>query len=303
MRKFLISLCLIFVIGAFLTVIPQGVSAEESENRPIWGRMEIVPKDDNHLGDIIIVKVQVFRLKSEVDFDHRQIPQRIKFPYFEIREAKYSSKKSGQYSVDIWELKIQSLVVVPPATYQIPAVLLQYKRKGVNYFSYFEIPGATISFTALSQPGSMPEPIIKEVAFGNKKRIIGLSLLSLGVMLILAGLAIFLRKRSSSFQKIIVEPGEIDEFMASHELIRQSLQDGGNVFLLLHKLYLLLRSFFREKRSIKLSFGWQENLTGDEKLLVQELQELYKKDYDKDLISKAHARELLDRAEKILKGG
>ena len=304
MRKLLILLlCSMLVVGAFLTTILSGVLAEEGENHPIWGKMEITPKENNHLGDILTVRIQVFWLKSEVDFDHRQIPQKTKFPYFEIKEAKYSSKKSGQYLVDVWEFKIQSLVVLPPVTYQIPAALLQHKRKGANYFSYFEISPTTVSFTALSRPGSTPEPIIKDIALSNKKRIIGLSLFGLGMTFILVGLAVFLKKKFSRSRKIIIEPQDIDEFTVSYELIKQSFQRGDNAFLLLHKLYLLLRSFFREKRGIKLSFGWQENLTGDEKSLIQELQELYKKDYDKDLISKAHAKELLDRAEKMLKGG
>ena len=72
---------------------------------------------------------------------------------------------------------------------------------------------------------------------------------------------------------------------------------------MLHKLYLLLRSFFKEKRGMKMAMAWEDDLGEGEKELIQKLQELYSKEYGQDSISKAHARELLEGAEKIIKGG
>lgn len=299
----LISLMLVFAV--FLAM-PLGVFAEEKENHAIWGKIEVIPKDSNALGDIITVRIKVFWVKSEVDFDHRQIPQVIRFPYFEIRGAKYSSERSKQYAVDIWEFKVQYFMSVPPLVRQIPAIRLQYQRRGPNYLSSFEIPGVSVPFVALSQPGSLPEPIIREIAFSDKKRITALYFLGVGLLLILGGIAlaiVFLRKELAGRRKIVLRPQEFDNFLMGYESLWESFQEGENTFLVLHRLYLLLRSFFRKKRGIKLSMNWQEHLAGEEKALTEELRGFYGKDYKKDLVSRAHAKSLLERAEKILKGG
>jgi len=296
MRKRLIIffLSLIVVLSAFL-IIPSSVLGGEGEDKgPIWGEMEVVPDSGNALGEIIALSVRVFWDKDQVEFDHQQIPKNINLYPFELRDALHTSKRSGEYTLEVWEFKIQCLVGKPPMEKEISPILLQYQKKEVSYRSYLEVPGVSVRFHVLTSENSLPEPIIKKLPFRPRKNIATLCLFGFSGVFIFAGIGVgaFLlwRNRGKKEQKS-PEFRLIDELISRYEHLCQSFDRGEDSRKILHKLYFLLAYFLKEYRGIE--------LPEEEKKVAQRIQFVYKG----KKISGAETQKLLEETGNILRGG
>lgn len=298
MKIFLIFVAL--VLCAF-PVIPQPVLASEGTNIPIKGEMEFIPAQGNNLGDVILFRVTVSYESNLVEFDSGQIPQALNYALpklFEVRGVLHESQKGNGFTVaDIWEFQVQFLNGLPPLTIEIPPLLLQYRNKGASYFSSFEIPGARVSFIALTSRDSLPEPIIRKLDFGPGANLKAIVLFSLAAIFILTGIifgaTLFFKKQK---KKEPLAPQAIDEFTTKYNLLRSSFEGGEEGLIVLHKLYLLLLSFYQERRGIEPKMNWQGCLPEEEKAVIESFQKLY----SKNVVSKFQTHQLFGEAKKIL---
>lgn len=292
------QLLAVLIFAAFLASL-NPVLAEEVAKPPIFGEMEFIPAEGNKLGGVILLKVRVSYDRSLLEFDQKQIPQKLSptlSRFFRVRGFRHISKEEGVYTAEMWEFNVQFLEAVPPLKLEVPSLKLGYKEKGARHVSSFEIPGAWVLFEAITSENQSPDPVIKSLNFGPDSNLKAVFLIGLSSLFILAGVALvvlfFLRRQKGKIQ----ESPPIDEFMARYNSLRESFDRGEDGLIVLSKLYLLLRSFYGERRDSKMKMGWQNDLLGEEKAVIEDFQNLYQE----NAVPKSHVRQLFERAKSIL---